>query len=256
MGNLQEGKTVLVTGVANKWSIAYGIAEAMHREGASLILTYQSERQLKMVEDIAASFSNAPLWKCDVSQDEDLEALSEKLKADGRKISTLVHSIAFANRDDLTNPFLETSREGFSLAHDVSAYSLVALSRAVAPYLEEGGSVLTLTYIGSVRAVQNYNVMGVAKASLEATMRYLANELGPQGIRVNAISAGPIKTAAARAVGDFSKILGHVEQRAPLRRNTNIAEVGDTAVFLASHLARGVTGNTVYVDSGYQIIGF
>jgi enoyl-[acyl-carrier protein] reductase I len=167
----------------------------------------------------------------------------------------VVHSIAFANRDDLSRPFAETSRSGFLLAHEVSAYSLVAVARAAAPLMSEGGSVLTLSYLGAVRVIPNYNVMGVAKAALEASVRYLASDLGPSGIRVNAISAGPVKTASARGIRDFASILEEVERRAPLRRNTDPAEVADTAVFLASDLARGVTGNVVYVDSGFQLMG-
>jgi enoyl-[acyl-carrier protein] reductase I len=177
------------------------------------------------------------------------------LKQDAPVIDSVVHSIAFANREDLSRPFLETSRDGFLLAQEVSAYSLVAVSRAIAPLMTNGGSITTLTYLGSVRVVQNYNVMGVAKASLEACVRYLASDMGPKRIRVNAISAGPIKTTSARGVKDFSKVLDGVAALAPLRRNTDTAEVGDTAVFLASNLGRGVTGNVVYVDSGFQIVG-
>ena len=179
----------------------------------------------------------------------------ERLKSSATTLDVLVHSIAFANREDLSRPFLETSREGYLLAQEVSSYSLVSVSRAVAPLMTAGGSILTLSYLGSVRVVQNYNVMGVAKAALEAAVRYLAADLGPSNIRVNAISAGPIKTAAARAIKDFSKVLEGVAAVAPLRRNTDPAEVADTAVFLASDLGRGVTGNVIYVDAGFQIMG-
>jgi len=192
---------------------------------------------------------------CDVTKEEDLAALRASLEERGRPLHAVVHSLAFANREDLSNPFVETKRAGFLLAQEVSAYSVVAVARAVAPVMTEGGSISTLTYVGSTRVVQNYNVMGVAKASLEASVRYLASDLGPRRIRVNAISAGPIKTASARAVKDFSTVLETVSARAPLRRNTDPAEVADTAVFLASDLGRGVTGNVLFVDAGMNIMG-
>jgi enoyl-[acyl-carrier protein] reductase I len=197
----------------------------------------------------------AGLWPCDVTKEEDLAALAESLQSLGRPLDAVVHSLAFANREDLSRPFVETGRGGFLLAQEVSAYSLVAVARATVPAMTQGGALMTLTYLGATRVVPNYNVMGVAKASLEACVRYLASDLGPQRIRVNAISAGPVKTASARAVKDFSTILDYVVQRAPLRRNTDPAEVADTAVFLASDLGRGVTGNTIFVDSGIQIMG-
>lgn len=255
MANLLEGQRAIVLGLANRWSIAAGIAQSFHREGAELVLTYQSERQLKAVEDLATELGAARLIQCDVTKEDEMAALVETLKADGKPVNTMVHSIAFANREDLNQPFLNTSRDGFLLAHEVSVYSLVSTARAISPLMTEGGTILTLSYLGAVRAVQNYNVMGVAKAALESTVRYLANELGERNIRVNGISAGPIKTASARAVGDLSKMIDHVASRAPLRRNTNQDEVGDTAAMLASHLGRGVTGNIIYVDGGYQIVG-
>ena len=190
-----------------------------------------------------------------MQQQSDIDALAESLRKENRKLDVAVHSIAFANRDDLGQPFVNTSRAGFQLALDVSAYSLVAVSKALAPLMTDGGSIMTLTYLGSTRVVTNYNVMGVAKAALEASVRYLASELGPQKIRVNAISAGPIKTISARGIKDFSKVLEAVAQRAPMRRNTDLAEVADTAVFLGSDLGRGVTGNTIFVDAGFQIMG-
>jgi len=250
-----QGKTALVTGVANKWSIAYAIAKAFQREGATLLLTYQSERLQRTVEELGAELGAKKVFACDVTKDEDLARLPEVLGAEFPKIDVVVHSIAFANAEDLSRPFSQTSRDGFKLAHEVSAWSLVGLSKAIAPMMTEGGSILTLTYLGAVRVIENYNVMGVAKAALEASMRYLAADLGPANIRVNAISAGPIKTAAARGVKDFSKILDGIVAKAPLRRNCTPAEVADTAVFLASDLGRGVTGNAIYVDSGYQIMG-
>lgn len=255
MAQLLEGKTALVLGVANKWSIAYAIGAAFVREGASLILTYQGERQKETVEELGAELHASKIYPCDVTKPEELEALVSQLKQNSPVIHSVVHSIAFANREDLSRPFLETSRDGFLLAQEVSAYSLVAVSRALAPLMTDGGSITTLTYLGAVRVVQNYNVMGVAKASLEACVRYLASDMGPKRVRVNAISAGPIKTTSARGVKDFSKVLEGVASVAPLRRNTDTAEVGDTAVFLASDMGRGVTGNIVYVDSGFQIVG-
>jgi enoyl-[acyl-carrier protein] reductase I len=255
MAQLLDGKTTLVLGVANKWSIAYAIAQAYRREGAHLLLTYQGERQRLTVEELGAELGAEKVMPCDVSDDAQLARLAEGLGASGVTLDAVVHSIAFANREDLSRSFVETSRAGFALAQDVSAYSLVAVARAVAPLMPHGGALLTLTYLGSVRVVENYNVMGVAKASLEAAVRYLAADLGPRGIRVNAISAGPIKTASARAVKDFSKVLDGVAAIAPLRRNTDPAEVADTAVFLASPLGRGVTGNVVYVDAGFHIMG-
>jgi enoyl-[acyl-carrier protein] reductase I len=255
MAQLLEGKTALVLGVANKWSIAYAISAAFVREGASLILTYQSERQKETVEELGAELHASKILPCDVTKPPELESLVSYLKESAPVVDAVVHSIAFANREDLSRPFLETSRDGFLLAQEVSAYSLVAVSRAIAPLMTRGGSITTLTYLGSTRVIQNYNVMGVAKASLEACVRYLAADLGPKHVRVNAISAGPIKTTSARGIKDFSKVLESVAAVAPLRHNTETAEVGDTAVFLASNLGRGVTGNIVFVDSGFQIVG-
>lgn len=255
MSQLLAGKTALVLGVANKWSIAYAISVSLVREGASLVLTYQGDRQRATVEELGEELKAQRVLNCDVTKPEDLERLASELKASGGGLDAIVHSIAFANKDDLSRPFLETSRDGFLLAQEVSAYSLVSVSRALAPLMTNGGSITTLTYLGSTRVVQNYNVMGVAKAALEASVRYLAGDLGPRGIRVNAISAGPIKTASARGIRDFSKILDNVPAVAPLRRNTDPAEVGDTAAFLASDLGRGVTGNIIYVDAGFQIVG-
>jgi enoyl-[acyl-carrier protein] reductase I len=256
MSKLLEGKFALVSGIANRWSLAYAIAQAFSREGAELALTYLGDKQKEAIEDICKDLKVAAVLPCDVTKDEELTALTESLRTMNRPLHAVVHSLAFANREDLSRPFVETSRSGFVLAQDVSAYSLVALARATAPVMMEGGSIATLTYLGSTRVVTNYNVMGVAKASLEAAMRYLAAELGAQKIRVNAISAGPVKTASARAVKDFSTILDTIQTRAPLRRNTDPGEVADTAVFLASDLGRGVTGNIVFVDAGMQVMGF
>jgi len=255
MSKLLEGKCALVLGVANRWSLAYAIADAFRREGACLVLTYQGERQRDAVETVGQELSATQVLPCDVGSDGEMTQLAERLGESPGRLDAVVHSIAFANRDDLTRPFVETSRAGFALAQDISAYSLVAVARAVAPLMTAGGSITTLTYLGSTRVIPNYNVMGVAKAALEAVVRYLASDLGPKGIRVNAISAGPVKTASARGIKDFSSILDYVAQRAPLRRNTDPREVADAAVFLASSLARGVTGNTLFVDSGFGIMG-
>jgi enoyl-[acyl-carrier protein] reductase I len=265
MSQLLEGKTALILGVANRWSLAYAIARAFIRENAEVILTYQGDRQKQTVEELAAELKAHQVLPCDVTQDAQLDALANGLRAQGTVLSTVVHSIAFANREDLSSrPFVETSRAGFALAQDVSAYSLVAVARATAPLMAQadqngnpgGGSLMTLTYLGSTRVVENYNVMGVAKAALEASVRYLAADLGRSNIRVNAISAGAVKTTSARAIRDLSKMIEGSAKMAPLRRNTDPAEVADTAVFLASDLGRGVTGNVIYVDAGMQIMGF
>jgi enoyl-[acyl-carrier protein] reductase I len=253
MSNLLEGKTALILGLANRWSIAYAIAEAFKREGARLVLTYQGERQRLTIEDLQKALGAERILNCDVTSEEELSRLADTMKEEPR-LDVVVHSIAFANRDDLSRPFVETSRSGYLLAQEVSAYSLVAVARATVPLMTEGGSMLTLSYLGAVRVVQNYNVMGVAKAALEASVRYLAADLGPKKIRVNAISAGPIKTASARGIKDFSKLLENFAEKAPLRRNTEPGEVADTAVFLASDLGRGVTANVIYVDAGFQAI--
>jgi enoyl-[acyl-carrier protein] reductase I len=255
MPGLLDGKTGIVLGIANRWSLAYAIAQAFSREGARLVLTYLGEHQKGAVESLAKDLTVERIVPCDVTQENDLAALAAILRALGRPLNAVVHSLAFANREDLSQPFIDTARRGFLTAQEVSAYSLVAVARAAGPAMTKGGSITTLTYLGSTRVVPHYNVMGVAKAALEASVRYLASDLGPQKIRVNAISAGPVKTASARAIKDFSSILDVVAHRAPLRRNTDPSEVGDAAVFLASDLGRGVTGNVLYVDSGMQIMG-
>lgn len=253
MPQLLEGKTALILGIANKWSLAYAIARAFHREGAKLVLGYQGERLKRSVEELGGELGETRLIECDVTKDDDLVRLTESF--DGQRLDAVVHSIAFANREDLERPFVETSRAGYLLAQEVSSYSMVAVARATAPLMTAGGAMITLTYLGSTRVLTNYNVMGVAKAALEASVRYLASELGPRGIRVNAISAGPVKTASARGIKDFSKILQVVGEHAPLRRNTDPAEVADAAVFLASDLGRGVTGDVMFVDAGFHIMG-
>ena len=256
MPHLLSCKNVLVLGLLNKWSIAHAIAGELVREGVSLFLTFLNDRQRQSIEELATELKAAGLMACDVTKPEELERLVTDLRERAPQIDAVVHCIAFANKEDLSRPFIDTGRDGYLLAHEVSAYSLVAVSRALAPLMTKGGSISTLTYLGSTRVMPNYNVMGVAKAALEATVRYLANDLGPSNIRVNAISAGPIRTASARGgVKDFSKMLEGAAKVAPLRRNTDPAEVGDAAVFLASDLGRGVTGNILYVDAGFQIMG-
>jgi enoyl-[acyl-carrier protein] reductase I len=256
MSQLLAGKTAVILGVANKWSLAYAIAQAFVREGGKLILTYQGERQKATVQELAQGLQpGTAVMACDVTLEQELDNIGNTLRANKEQIHTVVHSIAFANREDLSRPFIETSRDGYLLAQEVSAYSLVAVARTFAPLMMDGGSILTLSYLGAVRVVPNYNVMGVAKAALEANVRYLAHDLGPVNIRVNAISAGPVKTTSARGVKDLSKMLDAVAAYSPMRRNTDPAEVADTAVFLASDLGRGVTGNVIYVDAGFHIMG-
>jgi len=242
-------------GVANRWSIAWAVAQAFSREGARLVFTYQSDRQEQDVKTLAATLPESLVIPCDVARDDDLRRLAETIRAETAGVDAVVHSIAFANREDLGGAFVETSRAGFALAMDVSAFSLVGAARHLLPVLRPGASLLTLTYIGSSRVMPNYNVMGVAKAALEANVRYLAADLGPRGIRVNALSAGPIKTTSARGIQGFSRILDVMEQRAPLRRNTDPAEVADAAVFLSSTLARGITGVVLFVDAGFHVTG-
>ena len=255
MSKLLEGKLALVLGIANKWSLAYAIAEAFSREGATLALSYLGERQKESIQELSQGWNVAAVLPCDVTKDEEIAGLTQSLRDLARPLHAVMHSLAFANREDLSRPFVQTTREGFLLAQNVSAYSLVAVAGATAPLMTEGGSITTLTYLGSTRVIPNYNVMGVAKASLEASVRYLANDLGPQKIRVNAISAGAVKTASMRAIKGSSALLDATPQHTPLRHNTEPAEVGDAAVFLASHLGRGVTGNVLFVDSGMHVMG-
>lgn len=252
---LMDDRWAVVMGVANRWSIAWGIARAFHREGARCVLTYLGEREEENVRKLAGELRDPLLLRCDVTRTEDLEALRESLKEQAGRVDVLVHSIAYARTEDLRGRFLDTSREGYLVAQEVSSYSLVACARALSPLMTEGGSILTLTYLASERVFPNYNVMAVCKAALEACVRYLAYELGERGIRVNAISAGPIRTASARAVAGLSEFIEAYKERAPLRRTVDQDEVGDAAVFLASHLSRGVTGQVLFVDAGYHIMG-
>ena len=256
MGFLQ-GKRALITGIASQRSIANGIAEAMHREGAELAFTYQNDKLKSRVEEVAERLGGGPSFPLDVADDAQIGALFGQLGQHWDGFDILVHAIAYAPREAITGGFLDgLTRENFAMAHDISAYSLAALAKAARPMMQSrNGAVLTLSYLGAERALQSYNVMGVAKASLEATVRYLAFNLGPEGIRVNAISAGPIKTLAAAGIGGFRKILGHVEAHAPMRRTVTIEDVGNVAAFLCSDLASGVTGEVTYVDAGYNIVG-
>ena len=251
-----EGRVAVVFGLANKRSISWGIAQKLHQAGARLAIGYQNERMKAEAHDLIAELPGAEAFQCDVSNDAEIDQVFAQLKERHGKIHILVHAVAFAPPEALKNDFIQTTRDSFRIAHDISVYSLIALSRAAAPLMTEGGSIITMTYFGAEKVVPNYNVMGVAKAALEATVRYLAADLGRQNIRVNAISAGPIKTLAARGIGGLSDMLKAHAERAPLHRNTEQAEVGNTAAYLASDLASGVTGETIYVDSGYNIMGF
>lgn len=257
MGFLQ-GKKILITGLLSSRSIAYGIAQACKREGAELAFTYVGERFKDRTAEFAKEFNSELMFDCDVSSDEQINALFTNLATAWPKFDGFVHSIGFAPREAIAGDFLEgLSREAFQIAHDISAYSFPALAKAAAPMLNKNAALLTLTYLGSVRAIPNYNTMGLAKASLEASVRYLAESLGQHGVRVNGISAGPIKTLAASGIKDFSKLLGFVAQYAPLRRNVTIEDVGNTAAFLLSDLSSGITGEITYVDGGFsQVMGF
>src|SRR5678816_3703702 len=253
---LLEGKTGLIMGVANKRSIAWGIANAATRAGARLVLTYQSERLGENVRELAESLQNPLLIQCDVASDEQIASAMGRIHEQIGHLDFLVHALAFAPREALDGMYADTKRDDFKTALDISAYSLVAVSKALLPLMKERqASIVTLTYLGSERVIQNYNVMGVAKAALEASVRYLANDLGPHGIRVNAISAGPIKTLASSAVGGISNMIKLHSERAPLRKAVELDEVGDTALFLVSPMSRGITGEVIYVDGGYHILG-
>ena len=250
-----KGKVAVVFGLANKRSIAWGIAQKLSEAGATLAICYQNDRLKREADALIPELRDAKAYQCDVSVDAEIDSLFATLKNTYGTVHILVHAVAFAPADAIKNDFLLTTRDDFRIAHDVSVYSLIAVSRAAVPLMTEGGSILTLTYYGSTKVFPNYNVMGVAKAALEATVRYLAASLGSKNIRVNAISAGPIKTLAARGIGDFTKILEAVEQRAPLHRNVDQLEVGNTALFLSSPLASGITGEVTYVDAGFNVTG-
>lgn len=253
--NLLQGKRALVTGVANRWSIATGVARALHQNGAALALTYQGDRVKAEVEKLAAELGGAPTFECDVASDASLKILSDRLAGGFAPLDALVHSIAYANKEDLAGKVFETSRAGFSLALDVSAYSLIALVAALRERFAEGASIMALTYLGATRIVPNYNLMGIAKAALESEIRYLAFDLGERGIRVNGISAGPIKTASMRQVAGATRMLDVVPKVAPLHRNVTAEDVGNVAVFLASDLSSAVTGDIHFVDAGFHGMG-
>ena len=249
-------KTAVIFGLANKRSIAWAIARKLQQAGWRLAITYMNERLGLEAKDLIDELPNAAGFMCDVTKDDEIARLFDELKSRYGVLHGLVHSVGFAPPDELKHPFLNTTREGFRIAHDISVYSLIAVSRGAAHLMTEGGGIVTLTYYGSEKVVPNYNVMGVAKAALEATVRYLANDLGPRAIRVNAISAGPIKSLAARGIANFSDMLKAQAERSPLKRNVDPAEVGATAEFLLSDAGSGITGETIYVDCGYNIMGF
>lgn len=252
-----EGKRALIVGIASKRSIAWGLAEAMHREGAELAFTYQNERMKKRVDEAAAAFGSDIVLPCDVAEDAEISDVFEQLARSWDGLDILVHSVGFAPRQALQGEFLDhLDRESFNIAHDISSYSLAALAKAARPLMQgRNGAILTMTYLGAERALASYNVMGLAKASLEANVRFLAYNLGPEGTRVNAISAGPIKTLAASGVASLRKMLDHVGAKSPLRRNVTIEDVGNSGAFLCSDLASGITGEVVHVDCGYSIVG-
>src|SRR5436190_19650672 len=253
---LLEGKTGLIMGVANKRSIAWGIANAVSKAGARLVLTYQSERLGENVRELAPSLNNPLLIQCDVASDEQVEAAMKRIQEEVGHLDFLVHALAFAPREALAGTYAETKREDFKTALDISAYSLVSVAKAAMPLMQgRQSAIVTLTYLGGERVVHNYNVMGVAKAALESSVRYLANDLGPHGIRVNAISAGAIKTLASSAVGGISTMIKTYEERAPLRKKVDLDEIGDAALFLVSSMSRGITGEVIFVDGGYNILG-
>ncbi len=256
MGFLKD-KRVLIVGLASERSIAWGIAQAMHREGATIALTYQTERLQKRVERLGKEISSTINIPLDVASDAEIESCFDQLSGHWDGLDILVHSVGFAPRDQLTGGFTESiTREGFQIAHDISAYSFAALAKSARPMMDgRNGALLTLSYLGAIRAIPNYNVMGPAKASLEAMVRFLASDLGPAGTRVNGISAGPIKTLAAAGISGFRSMLGHVAKVAPLRRNVGIEDVGNAAAFLCSDLAAGITGEILYVDGGYSSVG-
>ena len=250
------GKTAVVFGLANKRSIAWGIAQRLHQAGATLAICYQNERMKLEAEGLIAELSGASGFQCDVSSDAEIESLFTSLKDKYGKLDIVVHAVAFAPASELRGDFINTTRDGFKIAMEVSVYSLIAVSRGAAPLMTEGGSIMTMSYYAAEKVVPNYNVMAIAKAGLECTVRYLAWNLGPKNIRVNAVSAGPIKTLAARGVGDLTEMMRTHAERAPLHRNVDQLEVGGAALFLASELSSAVTGEVLYVDSGYNIMGF
>ena len=252
-----QGKNIVVMGVANERSIAWGIAKKLFEVGANVIFTYRKERSKGKIEKLLADYSEhrTTIIECDVNSDESIAKAFQTIGEQFQVIHGIVHSVAFAHAEDLHNRFVDTSRDGYAFAQDTSAYSLIAVAKAAKPFMTEGGSIVTMSYLGAERVLDGYNVMGVAKAALEASMRYLAADVGAENIRVNAISAGAIRTLAAKGVPSFNQILRKIEETAPLKRNTNQDEVADMTIVMLSHLSRGVTGETIYIDSGYHIMG-
>lgn len=252
-----KGKNIVVMGVANERSIAWGIAKKLFEVGANVIFTYRKERSKGKIEKQLTNYSEhtTSIVECDVNSDESIAKAFETIGEEFKVIHGIVHSVAFAHAEDLHNRFVETTRDGYAFAQDTSAYSLIAVAKAAKPYMTEGGSIVTMSYLGAERVLEGYNVMGVAKAALEASMRYLAADIGADNIRVNAISAGAIRTLAAKGVPSFNQILHKIEETAPLKRNTNQEEVADMTLVMLSQLSRGVTGETIYIDSGYNIMG-
>lgn len=258
MNTLLQGKNIVVMGVANHRSIAWGIAQSLSKAGANLIFTYQGDRLRENVAELASTLNQPEqiLIPCDVSKDEDVAQAFAQIKDKVGVLHGVAHCIAFAKTEELEGEFVNTSREGYALAQDISAYSLVAVAREARPLMTEGGSIVTLTYLGGEKVIPNYNVMGVAKAALDMSVRYLASDLGKDNIRVNAISAGPIRTLAAKGVRNFNTLIKNIEEKAPLRRTVDQSDVGDTALFLFSNLSRGITGELIHVDAGYNIVGY
>ncbi len=252
---LLSDKNILIMGLRNKWSIAWGIAKALHDEGANIIFTYQGEREKEGAEALADELGKSTIYSCDISSDNEIDNLFGLIKENFGEIHGMVHAIAHANREDIQNDYINTSRNGFSHAMDISVYSLTAVSRRAKDIMPSGSSIITLTYLGAERVLPGYNVMGVAKAALEASVRYLSCDLGSSGIRINAISAGPVKTISAKAIKDFGSILDTVEEKAPLKRRVEHRDLGGTALYLLSSLSSGVTGEVIYVDCGYNIMG-
>ncbi|QEK12825.1 enoyl-ACP reductase FabI [Crassaminicella thermophila] len=256
MNNLLKDKNILIMGVANKWSIAWAIAKAFHEAGARLAFTYQGERSYEHVKKLTQNIKGSILIPCDVTKDDDIKNTFEQLKEEFKTLDGVIHSIAHARKEELEGLYINTSREGYLMAQDISAYSLVSVTKHAKPLMTEGGSIVALTYLGGERVVKNYNVMGVAKAALEASVKYLAADLGRENIRINAISAGPIKTLAAKGIRNFNTMLKEFEEKAPIGRLVKTEEVANTALFLCSFLSSGITGEVIHVDGGYNILGY
>lgn len=252
---LLEGKNILIMGIRNKWSIAWGIAKSCDAQGAKLIFTYRGERERESVEELLRDFPGCRAYACNVENEEEVDELFDKLKKEYKSLDGIVHCIAHAQKEDLKKDFLETSKEGYSHALDVTSYSLILVAKHAKNLMPNGGSIVTISYYGASKVMPGYNLMGAAKAALEANVRYLANEIGPIGIRVNSISSGPIKTISSREINDFNSMLEIVEKKSPLKKSVTPAEIGDSAVFLLSELSRGITGTNLYVDNGYHIMG-